>query len=152
MQRLIETCKHKWNTSYMAQVTCTECDPLYSPHILNALRQLMSWSSLQEPVSTLIKGHYEAFWMLTPFDYVIPDSFVTNNVPSCLRSQSCCRLNPVRGFSKDTWWGYNLTVLSCLHYSVSFDKTAKHHKWTNRPKQWHSLPHGVLQMAVIPHY
>lgn len=88
--------RHKWRVQW---------DPLYSPHILNALWQLMSWSSLQEPVSTLIKGHYGAFWMLTPFDYVIPDSFVTNNVPSCLRSQSCWRLNPVRGFSKDTWWG-----------------------------------------------
>lgn len=54
----------------MAQATCTECDPLYSPHILNSLRQQMSLSSLQEPVSTLItrtlRGHYEAFWMLTP--------------------------------------------------------------------------------------
>lgn len=130
MQRLIETCKHRWNT-YMAQV----CDPLYSPHILNALRQLMSWSSLQEPVSTLIKGHYEAFWMLTPFDYVIPDCFVvTNNVPSCVWDHSRAEdWVQSEAFQKILDGDYNLTVLSCLHYSVSFDKTAKHHKWTNCP-------------------
>lgn len=118
----------------------------------NSLRQLMSLRSLQEPVSTLIKGHYEAFWMLNPFDYVTPDSFVvTNNVPSCVwdhsRAEDLDCIQP-EAFQKIFDGDYNLTVLSCLHYSVSFNKTAKHHKPTNCPKLWHSLPHGVRQMAV----